>query len=241
MVLVLNTENGWVEFYGADGMEGIIHPLNDDWMIGSVQNGIRRRTKDGGTSQQGITPSGQTGYWIAPLFYDPNDQMTVYHAGDTLYKSTEFGNNWIKLGTPGFSGTIQYAAIAENNSNIIVVSKGQDIEKSVDGGISFTDIQGSLPNASITDIAFDPNNDDVIVVTYGTYQNNNQKVYITSDGGLTWQNITYNLNNMPIRSVVIDHTDASTIYLGAEIGVFKKAMADNLGRYTIRVYQMFPY
>ena len=29
-------ENNWIEFYGADGMEGIIHPLNDDWMIGIV-------------------------------------------------------------------------------------------------------------------------------------------------------------------------------------------------------------
>ena len=32
---------------------------------------------------------------------------------------------------------------------------------------------------------------------------------------------------MPIRSVVIDHTDNSTIYLGAEIGVYKKNMMDD--------------
>ena len=43
----IKTENSWIEFYGADGMEGIIHPLNDDWMIGSVQFGGKRRTKDG--------------------------------------------------------------------------------------------------------------------------------------------------------------------------------------------------
>ena len=30
----IKNENNWIEFYGADGMEGIIHPLNDDWMIG---------------------------------------------------------------------------------------------------------------------------------------------------------------------------------------------------------------
>ncbi|MDB4286155.1 GEVED domain-containing protein [bacterium] len=222
----IKTENSWIEFYGADGMEGIIHPLNDDWMIGSVQYGTRRRTKDGGTTQQSVTPSGQSGAWIAPLFYDPNDQMTVYHVGENLYKSTDFGSNWTQLGTPSFSGTIGYATIAENNSNIIVVSKSQRIEKSIDGGLTFTNIRGSLPNSSITDIAFDPNDDNVMVVTYATYQNNNSKVYITTDQGLTWQNITYNLNNMPVRSVVIDHTDASTLYLGTEIGVFKKAMTD---------------
>ena len=222
----IKTENSWVEFYGADGMEGFIHPLNDDWMIGSLQNGGRRRTKNGGTSQQGVTPSGQSGAWIAPLFYDPNNPMTVYHIGDTIYRSDDFGSNWNQLGSPGFSGTISYATIAENNSDILVVSRWANIEKSMDGGNTFVSIKGSLPNSSITDIAFDPNNDSVIVVTYGTYQNNNAKVYITDDQGLTWQNITYNLGNMPLRSVVIDHTDASTIYVGAEIGVYKKAMSD---------------
>jgi len=223
----IKTENSWVEFFGADGMEGIIHPLNDDWMIGSYQFGGRRRTKDGGLSLDGVTPYGQTGAWIAPLFYDPNDQMGVYHVADTLYRSEDFGSNWTKMGSPGFSGSIRYTTIAENNSDIMVVTKYENIEKSLDGGNTFIDIQGSLPNNSITDLAFDPNDDSVIVVTYGTYQNNNAKVFITTDQGLTWQNITYNLNNMPVRSVVIDHTDASTIYLGAEIGVYKKAMADN--------------
>ncbi|MFK7784561.1 MAG: GEVED domain-containing protein [Crocinitomicaceae bacterium] len=220
----IKTENSWVEFYGADGMEGIIHPLNDDWMIGSLQNGGRRRTKDGGQTQSGITPSGQTGYWIAPLFYDPNDQMTVYHMGDSIYRSNDFGSSWMTVGSPNFSGTIQYATIAENNSNILVATRGANIEISLDGGVSFTSIQSGLPNSSIRDVVFDPKNDSTIVVIYASYQNNGQKVYMTNDQGSSWQNITYNLGDMPIRSVVIDHTNASTIYLGCEIGVFKKAM-----------------
>jgi len=222
----IKTENSWVEFYGADGMEGIIHPLNDDWMIGSLQNGGRRRTKDGGLTQAGVTPPDQAGSWIAPLYYDPNDQMRVYSIGDSIYRSDDFGSNWTKLGTPNFSGTISYAVIAENNSNIMVVTKGSAIDKSLDGGNTFINIKGTLPNSSITDVAFDPNDDQVIVVTYGSYLNDNEKVFITTNQAQTWQNITYNLNNLPVRSVVIDHTDASTIYLGTEIGVFKKAMTD---------------
>ena len=35
---ILNAE-GWLEFFGADGMEAIIHPLNPNWMIASVQYG----------------------------------------------------------------------------------------------------------------------------------------------------------------------------------------------------------
>ena len=220
----IKTENSWIEFYGADGMEGIIHPLNDDWMIGSLQYGGRRRTKDGGITQDGVTPSGQSGDWIAPLFYDPNDQMTVYSIGDTVYKSTDFGSSWIGLGSP-FSATVDYAAIAENNTDIMVFARGNSLRKTTDGGNTFQTIQSGLPGSSIRDVAFDPNDDNVIVVVYGSYQNNNQKVYITTNQGTSWQNISYNLNDIPVRSVVIDHTDASTIYLGTEIGVYKKAMA----------------
>ncbi|PCJ00165.1 MAG: hypothetical protein COB15_03255 [Flavobacteriales bacterium] len=221
----IKTENSWIEFYGADGMEGIIHPLNDDWMIGSLQYGGRRRTKDGGQSQSGVTPPNQDGGWIAPLFYDPNDHMTVYSVGDSLYKSTNFGSSWTQIGLPNLGGPMDYATIAENNSDIILITNYHYLQKSLDGGNTFVNIQSGLPNNYITDLAFDPNDDNVIVVVYGTYQNNNQKVYITTDQGSSWQNITYNLNNLPVRSVVIDHTNASTIYLGTEIGVYKKAMA----------------
>ena len=223
----IKTENSWIEFYGADGMEGIIHPLNDNWMIGSFQFGGKRRTKDGGFSQDGINPSGLDGDWVAPLLYDPNNQMKIYTMDDIVYSSEDFGSTWTELGSPSFSGNISNAAIAENNSNILVVSNYNGVEKSIDGGYTYIDIKGNLPNAYVTDIAFDPNDDDVIVVTYGTYSYDNQKVFISTDQGASWQNITYNLGNMPVRSVVIDHTDNSTIYLGTEIGVYKKAMSEN--------------
>ena len=153
--------------------------------------------------------------------------MTVYHIGDSIYRSNDFGTSWTKLGSPSFNGTINYATIAENNSNILVATRGSNIEISLDGGNTFTSIQSGLPGGSITDVVFDPKNDSTIVVVYATYQNNGQKVYMTNNQGSTWQNITYNLGGMPIHSVVIDHTNASTIYLGTEIGVYKKAMASN--------------
>ena len=223
----IKNEDTWIEFYGADGMEGIIHPLNDDWMIGSLQFGGKRRTKDGGYNQDGVNPDDFNGDWVTPLMYDPNNQMSIYTMTDILYRSDDFGSSWTTLGNSLFSGNIQNAAIAENNSNIIAISDYNRLKISNDGGLTFTEITQGLPNQFITDIAFDPNNDDVIIVVYGTYGNNNQKIYISTNQGSNWQNITYNLGNMPIRTVVIDHTDDSTIYVGAEIGVYKKSMAEN--------------
>jgi photosystem II stability/assembly factor-like uncharacterized protein len=223
----IKNENSWIEFYGADGMEGIIHPLNDDWMIGSLQFGGKRRTKDGGYNQDGVNPDDFSGDWVTPLMYDPNDQMKIYTMTNILYSSDDFGSTWNTLGSTFFSGNIQNAAIAENDSNIIAVSNSNRLKISNDGGLTFSEVSQFLPNQFITDIAFDPNNDNTIIVTYGSYGNNNQKVYISYDQGQSWNNITYNLGKMPIRSVVIDHTDNSTIYLGAEIGIYKKSMSEN--------------
>jgi photosystem II stability/assembly factor-like uncharacterized protein len=223
----MNTENGWVEAYGADGMECLIHPLNDDWMIGSWQYGGRIITKNAGQSVNTITPGGEDGYWIAPMMYDPNEQMRIYSMAENVYVSEDFGDNWTMVGSPTFSGDIKFATIAENNSNILVAARNEFIELSSDGGVTWSSIKNNLPNYSITDVVFDPNDDNTIVVTYGRYQVDNSKVWITHDQGATWTNITNNLGNMPVRSAVIDHTDASTIYLGTEIGVYKMPMGGN--------------
>lgn len=216
------TEYGWVEFYGADGMEALIHPLNEDWMMGSVQFGSRRLTQNGGFSSSGASPSGSSSaYWEAPLAYDPNNHMTIYDFREAVWKSDDFTETYTQLGNPGsISGDIHHAEIAQNNSDIMVVSRGSAIEKSTDGGVSFSSIKSNLPNASILDIAFDPKDDDVIIVVYAQYQTDNSKVWRTIDGGVSWTNITYNLGSMPIRSVVIDHYNTQNIYLGAEIGVY---------------------
>ena len=172
----IKNENTWIEFYGADGMEGIIHPLNDNWMIGSVQNGSKRRTKDGGYSQDGATPDDFSGAWVTPLIYNPNDQMSIYTASNLLYKSEDFGSNWTPLSESLFDGNINNVAMAENNSEIIVVTQGSRIKISTNGGINFNEISSPiLPNSSIKDIAFDPNNDNNIIVTYASYSNDNKK------------------------------------------------------------------
>lgn len=216
----------WLEFYGADGMEAIIHPLNDDWMMSSLQYGGRRKTTDGGQTQSSATPPNNgSAQWEAPLAYDPNNPMRIYDFRDSIYVSEDFGNTWAYKGEPSsFTGVITQAAIAENNANIIIIARNQYIEKSFNGGASFASIKSNLPNYTIKDIAFDPKNDNNIIVTYARYQNDNSKVFLTTNGGTSWTNITYNLGDMPIHSVVIDHTDSSNIYLGAEIGVYTKTM-----------------
>lgn len=219
-------ENGWVELYGADGMEALVHPLNETWFMGSVQYGNRRLSKNNGQSTNGASPQGSSNAdWIAPLAFDPNNHMTIYDFRNVVYKSTDFSETHTVAGNPLLGGNIKIAEIAQNNTDIMIVARNSFIKKSIDGGASFTFINSGLPNASIEDVAFDPTNDDNIFVVFGNYQNDSAKIFQSTDGGSNWTNITHNLGNMPLRSVVVDRQ--GNIYAGAEIGLFTKPMNGN--------------
>jgi hypothetical protein len=221
-------KNGWTEFYGADGMEGIVHPLNEKIIMGSGQYGFKRRTWDGGQTQTGVSPDVDDGAWITPFAYDPLNPFRVYDFTDSVMVTNDFGGTWNFLHKPTLSGNTTNAAIAENNSKIILMANNAVIKRSLDGGSTFATISTGLPSNYITDMAFDPKDDNTIAVTYDRYQADGKKIYITNNGGTTWKNITYNLGSMPLQSVVIDHTPQRNIYVGAEIGVYVKAMADTV-------------
>lgn len=217
----LKVQKKWIEARGADGMRAKIAPLNENWITGSFQGGDRSFSIDGGNTFVGNGHPQSSGEWVAPYLLDPNNQMTLYDFKDSVFKTNDWGNTWSYVGKPNaFTGDIFAAAIAYNNSKIIVISRSNRIEKSTNGGQTFSNITGTLPNQQITYIAIAPNNDNVIAVVYGTYQNDGQKIYISTNGGATWVNKTFNLGNMPLRSVIFDHTPASNVYVGAEVGVF---------------------
>jgi len=149
----------------------------------------------------------------------------VYHFSDKIYQTDGWGDNWFQIGAPGI-GNLKCAAISENNEGVMAVSAGSTLKVTVDGWLtSYGPGITQLPSSYIADIAFDPQNDSIMIVVYRRYQNDNKKVYKSVDQGRTWDNITGNLGDMPVRTVVIDHTPQKNIYVGTEIGVYVKPLA----------------
>jgi len=222
----------WVEWVGADGMEQIIHPLTSDWAISNIQNGGKNRTKDGALSIMGINGhASDTMAWVTPLAFNPNSFNTIYSMGNKLYRSLDFGTTWTTL--HNFGGgpydNINEFAIAENNSNIMLASRGSSLFKSTNGGYSFNSI-ASPTSRFIEDIALDPNNDNTMIVVHGYYANEG-RIYVSHDGGNSFQNITYNLGSIPVYCVVIDHSADRNIYVGTEKGVYVKSMSETMYTY----------
>ncbi|UTW63979.1 T9SS type A sorting domain-containing protein [bacterium SCSIO 12741] len=223
----VRTDTGWVEWYGGDGMECFVHPLNADWVMGSVQNGRRYWAKDGGWSyENGYHPG--TMDWVAPLLFDPNDPFTVYSIGYDVYKTTEFGTNW-QIISKSAVGTPKLAAIASNNTQILAFVRNDELAISMDGGKTMTDVSNNVPTFySISAITFHPDRDSTLFIAYDRHDDNNRRVYMSTDLGQTWQNISYNLSPIPVSSLIIDHSPENYIYAGGEIGVYYKAMKDTV-------------
>jgi photosystem II stability/assembly factor-like uncharacterized protein len=222
------SENEWIKIAGGDGNESFVHPLNPNYIIMSYPYAVRNRIVSSTFSTGPANPSGsQTGAFDAPLAFASNNPMKYYDFRKSVYRSQDFGLSFDLLATPATIGgdNIDEAEVAQNNNDIIIVATGSAIEKSTNGGVSFASIKNNLPSISISDICFDPKNDDLIMVTgdNGT-SNSNNKVFISTNGGSSWTNVTYNLTNMPIHSIIIDHTPQKNIYIGAEIGIFTKPM-----------------
>ena len=152
------------------------------------------------------------------MFYNPNHQFEVFSFSNVVFSSEEFGDNW--TGRSSISTSVmKKASVAENNPNIMLFVRNGDLWLSTDGGYSTTSMTNNLPHgASISDVAFHPNNDSIVVMVYETYQDNNRRVYYSDDLCQTWSNISYNLSPMPANDVVLD--DKGNIYVAAEIGVY---------------------
>ncbi len=225
----IKSDTGWIEFYGADGMDGIIHPLNDDWMIGSIQFGVRIKTTTGGWDRTNPNPwNASNGAWIAPIRFDPNDQLKVYDFRADFFTSPDFGESWDEGRSTGLNSSCRLAAIAENNSDNILVGSYESLNFSNDGGNSFRSISQNMPTTNCYSAVFDPNDDNTIVAVYSDYLDDGKKIYVTHDQGSSWENISYNLSALPIYAIAITEEPNPTYYVGTEIGVYYKKVDETI-------------
>ena len=83
---------------------------------------------------------------------------------------------------------------------------------------------GTLPNRPVNQIAVDRSNWRIAYAAYGGFgpatPGNSGHVFATSDGGQHWTNISGNLPDSPVNSVVLDPGNANTLYVGTDVGAF---------------------
>ncbi|UQX89525.1 hypothetical protein M6D93_05830 [Jatrophihabitans telluris] len=84
--------------------------------------------------------------------------------------------------------------------------------------------QNRLPNRPVTQFAVDRSNWRIAYASYAGFgaatPSRRGHVFATTDGGKHWQDVSANLPDIPVNSVVLDPSDHRTVYVGTDVGAF---------------------
>ena len=215
-----NGPNKWTggssmeHMYSKDGMDCMVDHSNSDILYYCTQYGDMRKSTDGGASCNGIKPDTAIGSWITPYIMDPLDANTIYAGYNDVYKSINGGSTWINTGVCGHNAI----AMGTSNTNWIYATNGGDFHRSDNGAASWTTLD-TPDSRSLTFIAVDPGNPLRIFVTVGNYSDG-EKVYRSTNGGVSWTNISGSLPNVPVNCIAYENGPLDALYIGTDIGVF---------------------
>ena len=223
----------WTKILGADGAWCAIHPTNDNIMYGSYQRARVHKSTNGGNSFSpifapgtvGIPASGTGVSQTSPFVLSEANPDILYVGTSYISKSTNAGNSWSLMnggnelnGSPSISMATSYQDEDILYVGTSPITTSASIFLTVNGGNSFIDITGNLPDRYPVDIAVDPNNDSIVYVALSGFGTSH--LYQSKDRGNNWIDIGVGLPDVPTSAVFIDPIFPSHIYVGNDIGVF---------------------
>ncbi len=224
-------ENGtWRDVKGGDGMECLIDYTNSDIQYATYANGQITRTTDNWKTKKDIEPANAgDGAWVTPYTISPTDHNTIYAGYADVWKTTDQGNNWTKISDFQYSyELLNNMAIAPSNADVLYVTTEDEIWKTTNEGSNWTKLDNTnLPSAYISSITIKNNDPNHLWLTFSGY--NSDGVYESTDGGISWTNISAGLPEVPVYTIVQNKlvTDEVHLYAGTELGVyFKKGNAN---------------
>lgn len=213
----------WNVVLTGDGMECIIDPKDNAVIYTENNNGVLKKSLDNGKSFSNITPDGEYrgGAWVTPFVMSHHDRHTLYAGYSAIYKTTNGGTNWEKITDNIAAGDLlNTIALSPADEGVIYVTSKEKIWR-IDENQTYRaiDISDGLPELFITSVTVSHYSSDEIWVSLSGYTNG-EKVYKSTNGGKTWENISGELPNLPVNCMVHENLSDNAIYIGTDVGVF---------------------
>lgn len=211
---VYKAVNGeWVDWLGADGMEGFIDKDDPNRMYGTSQSGAMYRSVTGGNTYTEYGGPGGSGAWVTPFEQDPTEANAVYVGYSRVYKSTS-SSNWNPI-SQSFGENLNEMKIAPTNNQIMYASRGGLFYRTTDGGA--TDwVQATNPGGYINSIAIHHTDPNKLALAIG----GGNRVVVSTDGGDSWQSYLLNLPSFSALAVIWDDNGADALYVGMDYGIY---------------------
>src|SRR5688500_395937 len=219
-----------------------IDPRNPSvWYVAAAFGGLWK-TENRGITFAPIFDSGGA-FNLCCVVVDPKDSNIVWlgtgentsqrsaHFGDGVYKSTDAGKTWKRVGLEASEHIGKILIDPRKTSVVYVAAQGplfspggeRGLYKTVDGGETWTAILTISPDTGISDIVFDPKNPDVIYAS--AYQRRRAVgqmigggpeggIYKTVNAGKTWTKLTRGLpaGDMGRVGLAVDPKKGSTVF-----------------------------
>jgi photosystem II stability/assembly factor-like uncharacterized protein len=193
----------------------------DTFYMGTTGGGVWK-TDDGGANWRPVADKTLTAASIGALAVAPSDSNVVYAGtgsacprgnvspGDGIYRSTDAGRNWSKIGLPE-AGQIGRIVVHPNDPDHVYVAAlghifGPNEERGVyrtkDGGKTWEKVLGVSDRAGAVDLAMDPNNPRVLFAAMWEVERkpwtlisggDGSGVWRSTNGGDDWEEVTKGL------------------------------------------------
>jgi len=202
----------------ADGMVCEIHPVNGtihaEWQFGN-----HVRSQDGGLSwqstQQGISG---TGNWVTALAEDPNRGKDLFTSSTSgIFRTLNGQNNWQNVA----AHTAIWISVSPADGDVVYSVNSSQAHVSTDRGDTWTTMASyGFTIGPETKIQAHPTDPASAFVTFGSF-NSVAKLALTTDMGATWSDVTGDLPDIPVNTMIVDPQDTASWFIGTDFGVWQ--------------------
>jgi hypothetical protein len=229
----------WYFVLGGDGGGVAIDPGTTDhaWATSGLYDDAwawhRLQSVDAGWNwvdiNAGVDPSSQ---WFTKIRHDHVPPVWLYtNSGPWVYKSTDEGAHWAKSNTAGFpfacsdltvsrysGGSSMLYAPLDNPTDDVPVPGAQ---LRVFDGTSWNERSSGLSTqVEVRTVKPHPQDTNRAYALMKGFSDG-EKVYRTTNKGVSWTNISGDLPNIPMGDLVPHPTDDNRLYVGSEFGCYR--------------------
>lgn len=181
--------------------------------------------------------------FIPPMVVDPSAPQNVYFGTFRVWQSPDGGISWNAI-SPDLTGSTTNPQCGGGICVLTTVSVAPNASGTVYAGAdtgaiwvstnataaspTFAEInQSNMPGRTVTQVVASPMLSTIAFATFSGFSSCSGcdgfgHVFMTTNGGGAWTNITGNLPDTPVNDIVVDPNDLTnkTLYVATDVGVF---------------------